>query len=412
VRIDSNGQGEGIHVTEPKVAHVATVDLALRYLLLGQMQSLRQAGYDVVGISSPGKEIDAVEAVGLRHVAVPMSRKFTPLADLVSLWRLFRVMSRERFTIVHCHNPKPGLLGQLAARFARVPVVINTLHGFYFHEHMTPWRRRFYITMEKIAARCSDVILSQNQEDVRTAVRERICTQAKIKFLGNGIDVRRFDRSRIDRQELVLKRAEIGLPPSAPVVGFVGRLVREKGVLELLQAAREIVRRVPEAHFLFVGPFDFERRDALNGDVALAHGIADHCVFTGLRNDMPALYALMDVFVLPSHREGFPRSALEACSMGVPCVVTEVRGCRETVAHRENGLLVPRGDVTALAEAILEILTDRDKARQMGARGRQMALERFDERLVFDKVRTEYARLLARKGLSQPGLSPPSCVND
>jgi glycosyltransferase involved in cell wall biosynthesis len=399
-------------VSEPKVAHVATVDLALRYLLLGQMQSLQQAGYDVVGISSPGTEIDAVEAVGLRHVAVPISRRFTPLADLVSLWRLFRVMSRERFTIVHCHNPKPGLLGQLAARLARVPVVVNTLHGFYFHEHMKPWRRRFYITMEKIAARCSDVILSQNQEDMHTAVRERICTQAKIKFLGNGIDVRHFDRARIDPQELAAKRADLGLPSSALVVGFVGRLVREKGVLELLQAAREIIRRVPRARFLFVGPLDFERPDALKADIALAHGIADHCVFTGLRNDMPALYALMDVFVLPSHREGFPRSALEASSMSVPCVVTDVRGCREAVEHRENGLLVPRGDVRALSEAILEILTDRDKARQMGARGRQMALERFDELLVFDKVRTEYARLLARKGLSQPGLAPSSSVND
>jgi glycosyltransferase involved in cell wall biosynthesis len=392
-------------VTGTKVAHVATVDLALRYLLLGQMQSLMQAGYQVIGISSPGKEIDAVEAVGLRHVAVPISRKFTPLADVVSLWRLFRVMTRERFTIVHCHNPKPGLLGQLAARLARVPVVVNTLHGFYFHEHMKPWRRWFYITMERIAARCSDVILSQNQEDVRTALRERICPQAKIKFLGNGIDVRRFDRGRVDPQELTAKRAEIGLPSSALVVGFVGRLVKEKGILELLQAARAVLRQAPEARFLFVGPFDFEKPDALKPDIAQAHGIAEHCVFAGLRNDMPALYALMDVFVLPSHREGFPRSALEASSMSVPCVVTDVRGCREAVAHGENGLLVPRGNVRALSEAILEILTDRDKGRQMGARGRQMALERFDERLVFDKVRTEYARLLARKGLAQPGFA-------
>jgi glycosyltransferase involved in cell wall biosynthesis len=230
--------------------------------------------------------------------------------------------------------------------------------------------------------------------------------------LGNGIDVRRFDRSRVDPRELAVKRAEFGLPKSAPVVGFVGRLVKEKGVVELLQAAREILKRAPAARFLFVGPFDVEKPDALKPGIAQAHGIAEHCVFSGLRHDMPALYALMDVFVLPSHREGFPRSVLEASSMAVPCVVTDVRGCREAVAHGKNGLLVPRGDVRALSEAILEILSDRDKARQMGARGRQIALERFDERLVFDKVRTEYARLLARKGLARPRFAPSSSAND
>src|SRR5262249_11282038 len=157
-----------------------------------------------------------------------------------------------------------------------------------------------------------------------------------------------------------------------------------KGLLELLQAAREILKRLPEARLLVVGPFDLEKPDALKtADIARASGIAEQCVFTGLRHDMPALYALLDFFVLPCQREGFPGSVLEASSMSVPCVVTDVRGCREAVTHGQNGLLVPRGDVRALSEAILAILTNRPKAEQMGARGRQMALERFDERLVF-----------------------------
>lgn len=383
-----------------KIAHITTIDMSLRYLLLNQLRSIQQAGYEVVAISSPGSDVPSIEAAGVRHIPVPMTRNLTPLADLLSLFRLYRIMRRERFDVVHAHNPKPGLLGQLAARIAGVPIVVNTLHGFYFHDHMRPTWRRFYITMEKIAARCSDIIFSQNKDDIQTAIKEGICSPEKIKHLGNGIDVRRFDRTRLDAHLLAQKRRELGLPPIRPVVGFVGRLVTEKGILELLQAARIVVQRIPEVRFLIIGRIDREKPDALTPEVARDYGVADICVFTGMRQDMPELYALMDVFVLPSHREGFPRSPMEASAMGVPCVVTDIRGCRETVDHNLNGLLVPLGDVQALAGAVIEILTDRETARRMGEEGRRMALERFDERRVFEKVKAEYARLLQAKGLT------------
>jgi glycosyltransferase involved in cell wall biosynthesis len=174
--------------------------------------------------------------------------------------------------------------------------------------------------------------------------------------------------------------------------------------LELLQAARIVLEIVPAARFLLIGPLDPDKPDALTPETARDYGVAEACIFTGMRQDMPELYALMNVFVLPSHRESFPRSPMEASAMGVPCVVTDVPGCRETVEHGRNGLLVPLGDVHALAEAIIELLTDGEKAQLMGKEGRRMALERFDERQVFDKVRTEYARLLLHKGLAAPPL--------
>jgi len=385
-----------------RIAHVTTVDLSLRYLLLNQLASIRDAGYEVVGISAPGPDVDVVEAEGIRHIAIPMTRQFTPCADVLSLWRLYRAIRRERFAIVHTHTPKPGLLGQVAARLAGVPIVINTLHGFYFHDHMHHAWRRFYILTEKIAARCSDVILSQNSEDIQTAIREGICHPEKIKYLGNGIDVRRFNPANLDPETLAQKRRELGLPADAPVVGFVGRLVAEKGVLELLAAARTVVERLPGVRFLFVGPVDREKSDAITPELAAEYGLSEVCVFVGRRQDMPEMYGLMDVFALPSHREGFPRSPMEASAMGVPCVLTDIRGCREAVTHEQNGLLVPLGDVPALADAITTLLTDRDKARQMGEAGRQMALERFDEREVFRKVQNEYARLLMEKGLERP----------
>lgn len=386
---------------EIKVAHITTVDLSLRYLLLNQMQSIQEAGYQVTGISSTGPDVSAIEAAGIRHIAVPMTRNpFTPLQDLQSLWRLYRIIRRERFTIVHTHTPKPGLLGQLAAQLAGVPIIVNTLHGFYFHDRMRPQLRFFYILLEKIAARCSSVILSQNGEDVGTAVRERICPPEKIKHLGNGINLRRFDPDRISQAEIAAKRAEVGLP-KAPIVGFVGRLVAEKGLLELFAAAQQVRAQIPSVHFVFVGPVD-TKPDALTPDTAREYGIADVSHFLGMRRDMPELYSLMDVFVLPSHREGFPRAPMEAAAMRVPCVVTDIRGCRETVEHGRNGLLVPLGNTGALADAIVQLLSDREGARRMGEEGRRMAAERFDERAVFEKVKSEYARLLTAKDISTP----------
>jgi glycosyltransferase involved in cell wall biosynthesis len=385
-----------------KVAHITTVDLSLRYLLLNQLGWLQQHGYEVVAISTPGPDVPSIEAAGIRHLAVPMTRQFTPFRDMVALGRLVQLMRRERFIVVHTHTPKPGLLGQLAARMAGVPVVVNTLHGFYFHEHMPAHWRHFYVTMERVAARCSSVILSQNSEDIGTAIREKICHPNQIKHLGNGIDIERFDRERLDPHVLAALRRELGFVEGNQIVGFVGRLVAEKGILELLQAAQIVHRQLPTVRFLIIGPIEPDKADSLTPEVAAEYGVEAICTFTGLRQDMPELYALMDCFVLPSHREGFPRAPMEASAMGVPCVVTNIRGCREAVEEGRNGHLVPLKDGEAVARSILELLTDREKAARMGVEGRRMAEDRFDERLVFRRVAHEYSRLLAEKGVLAP----------
>jgi len=382
------------------VAHVTTADISLRYLLQNQLDAIRERGYEVTGVSSPGPDVAALEAAGIRHEAVPITRRITPLADVRSLVRLYRLMRRRRFTIVHTHNPKPGLIAQVAARLARVPIVVNTLHGFYFHDRTPALTRRFYVALERVAARCSDVILSQNVEDVRTAVREGIAPAGRIRLLGNGIDVGRFDPARMGSARRRLVRDALGIAGDAPVVGFVGRLVAEKGVRELLDAARTVLARLPDARFLFVGGTDADKSDHLSAEVARDVGLHHACVFAGLRQDMPEMYGAMDVFVLPSHREGFPRAPMEASAMKVPCVVTDVRGCRQAVTHGRNGLVVPVGDVPALARAIVGILTRPGLARRLGEQGRRRALREFDERSVFATVLAEYARLLQEKGLS------------
>jgi glycosyltransferase involved in cell wall biosynthesis len=390
-----------------KVAHVATIDLSLRFLLLDQLRHLQDAGYDVTGISSPGPHVDALHEAGIRHHSVPMTRSVTPVSDLTALWRLYRIMRRERFTLVHCHTPKAELLGQLAARLAGVPVVVDTFRGTYQNAGVGRFRRWLFIAMARLAASCADLVLCQSREAMDAAVRARIGRPDRIALLGNGICLRRFHRETLDPHALRIAQDELGLDPSRPVVGFVGRLVREKGLLDLFEAVRLVRKQRPDAQLLVVGPSDDEKPDALAPETAEAFGVASACVFTGMRTDMPTLYALMDVFALPSYRESFPRAPMEASAMGLPCVVTDIPGCREVVEHGRNGLLVPTGDASALAAAILELLSRPDLARQMGLAGRQKAAESFDEDRPFEILGAAYARLLSDKGITLPNASRP-----
>ncbi len=387
-----------------KVAHVATVDLSLRFLLLNQLKSLNQAGYAITGVSAAGPHVPDLLQQGIRHIPVTMTRSITPIADLAALWRLYRLMRRERFTIVHCHTPKAELLGQLAARLARVPVVVDTFRGIYDPADNGRFRRWVLAAMSRLAAGCADLVLCQSREAMEAMVREKRCAPNRIALLGNGIDIRQFDRARLSPRDLKAARKELGIDSTRPVVGFVGRLVREKGILDLFNAMRLVRAQLPDTQLIVVGPTDTDKPDAISPELAKDYGLSEGCVFTGLRTDMPRLYGLMDVFVLPSSREGFPRAPMEASAMGLPCVLTDIPGCREVVEHGRNGLLVPVGTASALASAIVALLTNKDLSERMGRAGRQKAIESFDEERVFSLVKAAYARLLSEKGLAPAGV--------
>lgn len=385
-----------------RVVHVTTSDMGLRLLLLNQLKTIREAGYDVVTVSGSGPDVPMVEALGIPHYPVAFTRRpFAPLQDLRAFWDLWRLFRRLRPTIVHTHNPKPTLYGQLAARLAGVPIVVNTLHGYYFHEDTPRWLRSVFILTERLAARAADVVLSQNREDIRTAIGERICPADKIKHLGNGIDVERFCKGSLAPENRLSMRRELGIPADALVIGFVGRLVREKGILELFEAATALLPEVPNLRLLLVGPIDHEKPDAIKPELAEHYGLQEICAFAGMRKDMPELYSAMDVCALPSHREGLPRVPMEACAMELPCVLTDIRGCREVVDPGVNGLLVPVRDSAALSRALSSLLADGELRQTMGRNGRALALDRFDERRVFSMVLEEYRIQLDRLGVNR-----------
>ncbi|MEM7112986.1 MAG: glycosyltransferase family 4 protein [Chloroflexota bacterium] len=381
-----------------KIAHITTIDMSLDYLLRNHLLDLQQRGHEIVGISAPGPYFPALEEAGIRYIPVAMTRRVTPLADLISLWQLYRVLKKEKFSLIHTHTPKANLLAPLAGWLAGIPVRVSTVHGLYCTPQ-TPQPQRFLLRlMEKLSAIATQVSYQVNQEDVDSCTSLKITSKAKLlPGDGTGVNIAQFHPAKKTLVDKAALRTELGLPPTGKVVGFVARLREEKGILEFLQAAKQIDEHVPDASFLIVGPIDHEKSDAITPDVAVEYGIADKCYFAGNRTDLVELFSLMDLFVLPSHREGFPRTLMEAAAMGLPRVVTDVRGCRDAVENGRNGFVVPLGDVPALANAITTLLTDEQLAHRMGEAGRQMAVEQFDDRLVFDQIHAEYERLCQLK---------------
>lgn len=380
-----------------RVAHVTTIDLTLRAMLLPQLLRLREAGFEVVGVSAPGDSVRELEAQGIRHVPWPhVTRAWDPRADLRAFVELLAILRRERFDVVHTHNPKPGVMGRLAGRLVGVPCVVHTTHGLYATPDDPPSRKVPVLSLEWLASRFSDLELYQSQEDLAWARRIGLVDRSKGVLLGNGVDLARFDPAALSKERLERLRQELGIPSHATVVGTVGRLVVEKGYRELFAAARRVCEDDPDVWFLVVGPNDPVKSDALGDDEMKAVG--DRVVFTGWRDDVRDLLGLMDVFVLASWREGVPRSAIEAAAMERALVLTDIRGCREVIRHQVEGILVPVRDGAGLAAAITSLVGDDPLRGRLGRAARARALERFDEHRVTESVLAHYRRVLAAKG--------------
>lgn len=381
-----------------RVVHVTTTDVSLDWLLRPQLEAFADAGYEVIGASAPGPHVRRLESSGIEHLPLRhATRAWAPGSDVMALAELVTQLRRVRPQIVHTHNPKPGLYGRLAARLARVPVVVNTVHGLYATPEDPMLKRQVVWGLERLATTWCDAQLVQNPEDVDTLVGLGIPAD-KVHLLGNGIDLARFDPERGSGTSRVRLRRQHGFDDDDVVVGLVGRLVHEKGYREAFDALGYLMARDRRIRAVVVGPMDPSKGDALSEEeisVQRARGI----VFTGGIEDVVGWYEAMDVYVLASHREGFPRSAMEAAAMGLPVVATDIRGCRQVVDDTVNGYLVPPRDGVALADAVRSLVEDRSARLRMGEAGRVKARAQFDQQDVIDKTLLHYRRLLEARSL-------------
>ena len=386
----------------PRLLHITTTAISLDWLLGPQLTAFADAGFDVITASAPGDHVEAVKSRGLTHIPVPsLSRNMDPASDARAWGELNALFQQYKPDIVHTHNPKPGVLGRFAARRASVPIVVNTVHGLYAQPTDRLIRRLPVFCIERVAASASDAELIQNIEDLHLLDSLGV-PSSRLHLLGNGIDLTAFSPT-VDRVRAgQAMRKSLGIAPTVPIVGMVGRLVWEKGYRELFDAVRQL-RLQYDGPFevVVVGPSEVGKAGAV--DQASIEAMESLGVrFLGSRTDVDVLLAMFDLFVLPSHREGFPRAAMEASAMGTPVVATDIRGCRQVVSHGETGLLVNVGDSHGLARGIAQLLIDPARRSEMGRAAHRRAQTEFDQQRVIARTLGVYRSLLRKAGIAQP----------
>jgi lipopolysaccharide/colanic/teichoic acid biosynthesis glycosyltransferase len=366
----------------------------------GSVGHLRRAGLDPTLLSSPGDNLVEVSAAaGAPHLAVPMEREIAPFRDLVSFCRLYRAIRRVRPAIVDASTPKAGLLTGVAAWLARVPCRVYTLRGLRM-ETATGVKRGLLWVSEWVSCWCAHRVVCVGPSLRARAIELGLVSADKAVVLekgSGGVDVRRFSAARASAESRAL-RARLGIAADAPVVGFVGRFVKDKGIRQLVEAFERLRAERPEVRLLLVG--DFEKGDPIEAEVRRVMEESDAMVCTGFVADTAPYYALMDVLALPTFREGFPGVPLEAQASGVPVVTTFATGAVDSVIDGETGYLVPVGDSAALAGAIGKLLDDPQLRLKMGLAGRERMEKDFRPEAIWEAQVAMYRELMESRRAS------------
>jgi glycosyltransferase involved in cell wall biosynthesis len=362
------------------------------------VRALLEAGFEAAVVAPPGPAIPAVAGLGCQILTYPLNRRgLNPLEEARALIGLSAVYRQWRPAIAHHFTIKPNLYGTLAARLAGVPVVIATVTGLgYIWTDDGPKARVLRAILGPIyrrVLRLADAVIYLNEEDWRTLGGRRT-----LLIPGEGIDLKAFSPSAVPPERQAALRSELGLGSDDRVVLMVGRMLRHKGVLEFVEAARRVRVACPEAVFVLVGPSDEGNPARIPSGEIRVWETTGLVRYLGTREDVRELMAIADVVVLPTYREGLPRVLIEAAAMGRPIVATDIPGCREVVRNGVNGFLVPARDAVALAEAIGSLLKNPKLRAEFGAASRQLAEERFSDQRVVGCILDLYRAILAEKG--------------
>lgn len=332
------------------------------------------------------------DRVGLTTMA-PLVREINPRMDVRALFALEKFIRQGGYHVVHTHSSKAGILGRMAARRARVPVIVHTVHGWGFHDQMSGLKRRLYVAAEKFCLPMTDKLVVVTQLDADAGLRYGIGRPENYQRIFSAIDLEEYRNVNID---IKAKKRALGLDPEAPVVGCVGRLSPQKAPEYFMRMAAAVAEKVPNAQFLYVGGGSLrEPMEALIQDL----GIEGKVVLAGLRRDVPELMNVMDVFVLLSLWEGLPRVFSQAMAAGLPVVASNVGGAAEVITHGDNGYLVAPADFLAPAGHVVQLLQDHALRERMGGRGRERVFPDFCVNHMVQQIDDLYVQLLKQKGV-------------
>lgn len=381
----------------PKILEVCAIDITVKNLLLPLINKLEKEGYVVEIACSRGKKAETLERKGYVFRFINIDRKINLVLNIKSIIKLYRIMKRGKYDIVHVHTPVASILGRIAAKLAGVPIIIYTAHGFYFHEGMSCLKYNIILNIEKyLAKHYTDFIFTQSEEDRRTALENNFIDKSKILTIGNGVDVwGEFNPINIEKDKINKLYKKFNLNKNDKIVTFIGRLVKEKGIMDLLEVFNNVnFNDEKKVKLIMVGDIAQNERDKDTKMKLGKYRDNSNVIFTGYRDDINSILYLTDVFCLPSYREGMPRSIIEAMAMECAVVATDIRGSREEVIDGKTGFLVPVNSINILSDKIKKLIGDEKFLKKMKIAGRRRAEMFFSEKEIVKKQLETFNKLL------------------
>jgi glycosyltransferase involved in cell wall biosynthesis len=378
-----------------KLVRITTVPLSLEKLLENQLQFMQQH-YHVTAVSSEKTRLERIGIKeGVQTFAVELTRKITPMADLKALLKLYRFFRRERPLIVHSHTPKAGTIGMLAAKLAGVPYRLHTVAGLPLME-ATGKKRILLNAVERVTYACATVVYPNSFGLKEIIIKEGFCKANKLKVIGkgssNGINTEYFNPELFLDLERSTLKASLNITSIDKIFVFIGRLVGDKGINELVAAFKEFNIQYPNAKLLLVGEQE-QQLDPLLPDTIKEMENNQNIISVGYQSDVRPYLAISDVLAFPSYREGFPNVVMQAGAMGLPSIVSDINGCNEIITQDLNGSIIPPKNMAALLAAMLNFVNDKQKAVYLQANARKMIVELYEQKVVWEAILAEYKSL-------------------
>jgi len=383
-----------------KVIRTSTIPLSLNVLLKGQLKFLNEF-YEIVGISSEGQLLDEVkQREGIQTIGIDMERGISPVKDLASLYRLYKVLKKEKPIIVHSITPKAGLLTMLAGKIAGVPIRIHTFTGLIF-----PTRKgvvqKLLIGMDRLLCKSATHIYPEGHGVKKDLIDYKI-TSKPLKVIANGnvngIDLNYFSPGQVSEDQKILLKKELKIEDSDFVFVFVGRLVGDKGINELIKAFSALNKNENQqcSKLLLVGPLEQEL-DPLSPDTLKEIETNSDIISVGFKKDVRPYFAISNALVFPSYREGFPNVVMQAGAMEVPSIVSDINGCNEIIIENQNGVIIPVKDSERLQKEMEKMISDRDYYEALKKNARPMIEDRFEQSVIWNAILSEYNKLIKER---------------
>ena len=376
---------------------ITTVPVSFKHLINGQMNYMNNNGFNVTMISSSGKELDNVlENEGCPHIILEMTRKITIFKDLLATYKLYKILKKEKPYIVHTHTPKAGIVGMLASYLANVPIRLHTVAGLPLIE--TAGIKRIILNfVEKLTYRLSTKVFPNSFGLKKIILENKFTTIDKLKVIGNGssngIDTSYFNPNLFSFDEKQTLRNNLQIQENDFVFLFVGRIVSDKGINELIEVFNKLSENINNIKLLLVGPSE-EDLDPLNENTKQYIESNKKIISVGYQDDVRSYFAISNVLVFPSYREGFPNVVMQSGAMGIPSIVSDINGCNEIVENNNNGIIVQKKNVKALYNAMNKIYSDKNFYKKIKSNCRSLIKTRFERKIFLKLLKNEYKNFL------------------